>query len=88
MTELLKDMGTEISENSPATTAGNLVCNFAHRASTANSRAQGRALNFSDHTPDNTITPLTVEVNIAYPLCILKMSQECKNYCNCQDSQL
>lgn len=58
--KLLKDMVTEISENSPMSTAGNLVCNFAHTASTSESRQQGRFLNFSHHTHDNTITPLSV----------------------------
>jgi len=55
--KLLKDMVTEISENSPVST---VVCNFAHRASASESRQQGRALNFSHHTHDNTITPLSV----------------------------
>jgi len=58
--KLLKDTGNEISENSPVSTAGNLVCNFAHRTSTSESRQQGRALNFSDHTHDNTTTTLSV----------------------------
>jgi len=58
--KLLKDMVTEISENSPVSTAANLVYNFAHRASTSESRQQGRVLNFSHHAHDNTITPLSV----------------------------
>ena len=40
--------------------ADNLLYNFAQRASASESRQQGRALNFSYHTHDNTSTPLSV----------------------------